>query len=271
MSAAEIARTILASEPCRTVLARMEASASGRKLLNSLSNGGGVFSTFEEGWSAARKIMAAGHEHPSEIRVHLELSRDLRASDYAVLYWLSRMDSRDLRIFDFGGNVGNLFYSYSPYLRDSFNIYWTVFDLPSIIEEGKRIAAERNALGLGFTNSVTDVSETHLLLVSGTFHYWESSIEAFLQHLGKLPEHVIVNRSPILERQSSFITVQRTRFCAFPCIVRNARETVSAFAAMGYTLVDRWPALELSLRLPLFPTRSVPHYSGFYFRRQQLR
>ena len=35
----------------------------------------------------------------------------------------------------------------------------------------------------------------------------------------------------------------------------------------GYELVDRWPALELALRMPLFPDRTVPHYSGFYFRR----
>jgi putative methyltransferase (TIGR04325 family) len=269
MGAAGITRTILASGPCRTLLERLEALQLGQKLLNSLSHTRGVFATFEEGWSAAGKTKLAGHEHSSEIMVHLELSKGLRASDYTVLYWLSQIGSRELRIFDFGGNVGNVFYSYSPYLRGSFDIHWTVFDLPSVIEAGKRIAAERNALGLEFANSVTDVSRAHVLLVSGALHYWENSVEAFLQHLGKLPEHVIVNRSPIHETQNSFITVQRTRYCAFPCIVRNAHELISAFAAMGYILVDRWPALELSLRLPLFPAHSIPHYSGFYFRRQQ--
>jgi len=269
MSAAGIARTILASEPCRALLGQLEAPPLGQKLLNSLSRTGGIFATFEQGWSAARKTMLAGHEHSSEIMVHLELSKGLRASDYAVLCRLSQIGSRELRIFDFGGNIGNLFYSYSPHLRGSFDTNWTVFDLPSVLEEGKRIAAERNALGLEFTNSVTNVSGANVLLVSGTLHYWERSVEAFLQHLGKPPEHVIVNRSPIHETQNSFVTVQRTRYCAFPCIVRNARELVSAFANMGYNLMDRWWAPELSLTLPLFPTHSVPHYSGFYFRRRQ--
>jgi len=36
---------------------------------------------------------------------------------------------------------------------------------------------------------------------------------------------------------------------------------------MGYTMVDRWPAHELALRMPLFPDRTVPNYSGFYFHR----
>jgi hypothetical protein len=41
---------------------------------------------------------------------------------------------------------------------------------------------------------------------------------------------------------------------------------IADFAAMGYVMVDRWSALELGLRLPLFPEWSVGAYSGFYFR-----
>jgi hypothetical protein len=32
------------------------------------------------------------------------------------LYWLSKIAATEIRIFDFGGNVGNLYYSYSTYL-----------------------------------------------------------------------------------------------------------------------------------------------------------
>ena len=44
-------------------------------------------------------------------------------------------------------------------------------------------------------------------------------------------------------------------------------ELRTAFAAEGYQMIDRWRAMELSLKLPLFPKLSVPFYSGLYFSR----
>jgi len=269
MSAREVAIAFLASEPCRTLLTRIEVLPHGRKLLNSFCQTHGVFTTFEEGWSVARRAKPAGHEDLSEIKVHLEFSSALRPSDYAVLYWLLKIGAGDLRIFDFGGNIGNLYYSYSSHLNSAQSVRWTVFDIPNVLEEGKRIAEERGAHGLRFTSSLQVASDCNVLLVSGAFHYWEKGVQAFLNQFANPPEHVILNRTPVHDRKLSFVTVQRTKECAFPCIVRNSAELVADFNAKGYAMIDRWPALELSLRMPLFPQYTVPHYSGFYFRRQR--
>jgi putative methyltransferase (TIGR04325 family) len=116
-----------------------------------------------------------------------------------------------------------------------------------------------------------DAAGCNVLLVSGALHYWEGSIQTFLEQFRQPPEHVIVNRTPVHDEQPSFITVQRTAECAFPCIVRNVVGMIEAFAVNGYIMVDRWPAIERSLRMPLFPERTVPTYSGFYFRRQEAK
>jgi putative methyltransferase (TIGR04325 family) len=266
MSAKEIAVATLDSEPCRTILTRVAQLPMGKKLLNKLSQTRGVFSSFEEGWSVARKAKPAGHEHPSEIDVHLNLAKTLRSSDYAVLYWLLNSSGSNLKIFDFGGNVGNLYYSYAAHLKERI-VEWTVFDLPPVLKQGEKIAKERGAVGLRFTNSVEDIVGHNVLLVSGSFHYWEGSVEAFLEQFSEQPEHVLINRTPVHSKQPSFVTVQCRREFAFPCIVRNENEIVLGFANKGYTLVDRWPALELAFRMPLFPDRSVANYSGLYFRR----
>lgn len=263
---------VLTSEPCGTVLAWFEGLPYGRRILNAVSDTRGVFETFEIGWSVARRAKVAAHEDPGEITIHLELSKSLRASDYSALFWLSKINAEELKVFDFGGNVGNLYYSYLPYLREVFrNIVWTAFDLPVVMDRGREIAAERGATGLRFACSVADAEGCDVLLVSGALHYWEQNVQAFLDQFPQQPKHVIVNRTPVHDYKPSFITVQRTPWCAFPCIVRNSTEIVNAFSARGYTLVDRWPALELSLNLPLFPCRTVPHYSGFYFRRGEPR
>jgi putative methyltransferase (TIGR04325 family) len=267
LTLAKAALEIFASDPCRTVLFRLSRIPSGTRFLNAVSGPYGAYLSFEEGWIAARKANPIGHEDPVEIAVHLKHAEALRPSDYAAVYWISRIHLRDPQIFDFGGNVGNLYYSYSPRLNHLGCIRWTVLDIPSVNESGRKIAAERNAPTLQFVDSADAFREEQILLISGAFHYWEKDIPAFLRQFPAVPLHVIINRSPIHETQPSFIAVQRTTTCAFPCRVWNASELISGFEKAGYLLIDHWKALELSLKLPLFPKLSVPHYSGFYFSR----
>ncbi len=259
----------LSSEPCRILLTRIAGVPLGRRALNAISSPYGWYATFEEAWVAARKANPVGHEDPREIEVHLRHSESLRPSDYPALYWISQIHPHDPRIFDYGGNVGNVYFSYSPRLLNLGDIEWTVFDIPFILESGRRIAAERKAAALRFVDSPGAFESDQILLVSGAFHYWEKDISAFLQQFNNPPKHILINRSPVHETQPSFISVQQTQSCAFPCKVWNLDELVSSFAAGGFKLIDRWRALELSLKLPLFPKLSVPFYSGFYFSKEE--
>jgi putative methyltransferase (TIGR04325 family) len=256
---------MLASQPCRAVLAGVAGAPLGTRVLNAIGRPHGVYATFADGWAAARTENPVGHEDPCEIDVHLRHSEALRPSDYAALYWISHIHPQGPKVFDFGGNVGNLYYSYSPRLRRLGNIAWTVFDIPSVNDKGRAIAAENSAAALHFVDSAGACEADEILLVSGAFHYWEKDVSAFLRQFRDLPRHIVINRSPVHDTEPSFITVQRTPSCAFPCRVWNAAELIASFEAKGYELIDRWRALELSLKLPLFPSLSVPHYSGFYF------
>lgn len=262
----EILRAILQSPPTSNILCFVGRSRTGKRILSRIRRPPwGVFENFSDGWEAARKTGLPAHEDPNEISLHLELAKGLRVSDYSVLYWLLRLSEDRLKVFDFGGNVGNLAYSYSAYLRNVRELEWTVYDLPPIMEAGRRLAEERRADDLHFANSPADYRTEQILLVSGAFHYWEGTVEAFLRQFGEKPVHILLNRSPIHDTKESFISVQGTSTCAFPCIVRNAREMIRDFADQGYELVDRWRAPELAFRLMLFPDYAIPFYSGFHF------
>ncbi len=262
----EIAKAILISSPSRTILSYAAKSNGARRVLNRVSGGRGVFSTFDEAWAAARQTGLPGHEDPSQVTLHMELSETLRPSDYAALFWLrAAANEGKLSVFDFGGNAGNLFYSYSPFLKCLQSLDWTVFDIPPVLEQGRRIASERNAAGLSFASSAGEFRTGQVLLASGSLHYWEGTIAEFLHQFPALPKDVIINRTPISENRGPFVTVQRTPMCAHPCIVRNRAEVISDFAILGYRLVSAWIAPELHVYLPLFPEHSIPRYSGFYF------
>jgi putative methyltransferase (TIGR04325 family) len=236
------------------------------RVLNSLSGQRGVFATFEEAWSAARRERSAGHEHPDAVTLHMKLSKALRPSDYAVLYWLSIACNGSFKVFDFGGNAGNLFYSYWPYLEKRGSIEWTVLDIPSVVEQGRRIADEENVRELSFTTSVREFSADQCLLISGALHYVEEPLSDFVRQFPDSPRYIIINRTPVHDDKAAFVTVQSTPTYAIPCIVRNSKQMVAEFGEHGYVLVDRWKATELSLAMPLFPDYSVPYYSGFFFR-----
>jgi putative methyltransferase (TIGR04325 family) len=260
------ANAILDSRASRAILSYAEKSAAGRRILNALSGQRGVFETFEQGWAAARRTGLPGHDDPNLVTLHMELAKSLRPSDYAALFWLRSAAGGGLSVFDFGGNAGNLFYSYSKYLQGVGPLSWSVFDIPPVLERGRRMAEERNAAGLRFVSTVKEFAAGQVLLVSGSLHYWERSIGDFVRQFPAIPRHIIINRTPISENSGPFVIVQRTATCAHPCIVRNAKDLISDFAALGYLLADRWAAPELRIHLPFFPSHSLPHYSGFYFR-----
>lgn len=268
MGSREIASAILASNPCRNMLTGIAKSDLGKRVLNRVGAPRGIFANFDQAWAAARQFEPAAHNHPEAIKTHLVLSTRLRASDYAVLFWLSELRLAQLRVFDFGGNVGNLYYSYGSYLeKDERRLTWTVFDLPTVMDEGRKLAKERGVRELRFASSVEEGSGSDVLLASGALHYWEKDLRSFLQQFAAVPKHIFVNRTPVHAQRDAFITVQTTDSYAVPCLVRNESAMIAEFAAEGYKLADRWPVLELALRMPLFPDYALPNYSGFYFRR----
>jgi putative methyltransferase (TIGR04325 family) len=240
---------------------------AGKRLLNVMSGSYGAYESFEEGWSVARRTKLAGHEDPQEVSVHLKWSENLRPSDRPALALIAKIQPNGVRLFDYGGNVGNVYYSYAPLLKGAGSIHWVVYDIPAITESGRRIASERGANELTFVDELDSFRAEQILLVSGAFHYWESDVAGFLRQFPQRPWHILINRSPVHETQPSFIAVQRTTTCAFPCRVWNAKELIGGFENEGYSLADRWKASELSLKLPLFPDRWVTNYSGFYFTR----
>jgi putative methyltransferase (TIGR04325 family) len=263
-------KSLLSSRLGSDLLIRAGRYPLPRAFLRRLSYPRIAFANFDEAWEAAGEDRYAGHETES-IDIHMGLMEKLRPSDPNVLKHLNVIASRGcMSVLDFGGNVGNVYYSYRPHLPGAAQLDWTVVDLAAVTSVGARLARERNVAELRFKNSLQEATGNFdVLLASGSLHYWEESIASWLKSLPQLPPHVIVNRSPVHESHPTFITVQQTKTYAVPCVVHNRSELVDAFAQHGYSLVDAWAAPELSLTFTFFPALSVPQYSGFYFRRDK--
>lgn len=208
-----------------------------------------------------------GHLNSYNTALHAQLASKPRPSDYAAFYNLVSRCSSIHRVFDLGGNVGNLFYYYSRHLPFPGDLVWTVHDLPEVIEEGRKIAAGRSgAERLAFTTDLSAAAGADLFLSSGSLHYFEEPLADMLARVGATPRYILINRTPLIEGPTT-ATVQDAREFLAPCILRNRTELIAGLEAAGYRLVDSWEAQELSLTLPFHPELSARYYSGLFLER----
>jgi putative methyltransferase (TIGR04325 family) len=130
-----------------------------------------------------RPYAEGGHQHPDYATLHMSLSEVPRPSDYAALLHMRGMILNRSKIFDRGGNIGNLFYLYDRYLNLPPDCIWRVFDLPVGVESGQNIAANRGENRLRFTRKWEDATGAELLVASGSLHYFDTPLSQMVSEL----------------------------------------------------------------------------------------
>ena len=197
----------------------------------------------------------------------LETTEAARPSDYAAMFHLRPLLPAIRRVFDLGGNVGNLFYCFQRYLDFPPDLVWTVQDLPPHLADGAALAHRRRAAQLRFTGDWADAAGCDVLIASGSLHYFEEPLPRMVERLARRPAHILINRTPLTDG-SPVATIQDARTFRVACMLYNRRDLVEGFDRVGYDLVDTWQAAELSLHVPGFPEHSVPEYSGMFLRKR---
>jgi len=248
-------------------IARLTSNRATQSLLNAALGFRRVFPSFAAAQASASQHIHSGHEHPDELRYHTSISETVRESDYPLLFHLAPLAPELRHVFDFGGNVGNLFYAYQTQLRFSPALLWTVFDLPMKKPLGEKLASERGEARIRFADTVAAASGADVFIASGSLHYFEQPLHESLRTLERLPYHVFVNRSPI-SAGADLITVQDNRSYLVPCKLHSRANLIAGMQTLGYQLQSEWPVHELRLLVPTHPDLSARTYSGFYFRRK---
>ncbi len=222
------------------------------------------FATLADAQAAATRYIPFAHDHPAETALFLTLADMTRESDYPVLFILAPLAGRLRRVFDLGGAVGNLLYSYDRHLHFRDDLTWTVMDLAPRRTAGLAFAQKRQEPRIRFVDSFEDAAGADLLIVSGALHYFEEPLYPMLQGLARLPDHVIVNRSPF-SNGHALCTVQDARTHLVACKLHDRADFIGGMERLGYRLRAQWPVFELRAWVPLYPDLSAAHYWGFYF------
>jgi putative methyltransferase (TIGR04325 family) len=184
-------------------------------------------------------------------------------SDYAVLYWLSRLLPDTRLLFDLGGDVGSRYLAFRKYLTYPSNFTWLVNEIPAVVGLGRTIAQEETAPHLHFTTDYSRLAEADILLASGVLQVLEDW-NGFLRRAPSLPRHVLINRTPVGD-QPEAATLCAIGVSFNPYHIFNRRSFIAAFVDLGYRLVDEWRTPENACRIPDHASYSLDAFSGFYF------
>jgi putative methyltransferase (TIGR04325 family) len=233
-------------------------------LMNALLGFRGSFESLDDAERIARRFIPSAHDHPDEIGFSVALAEGMRESDYPVLFLLVSIAPSLRRVFDLGGSIGNLLYSYDRHLHFSPEITWTVYDLPRQCAAGQAFARERGEKRIRFATDVKEGDGADLFIVSGALHYFEEPLYPLLSQFKQRPRHVIVNRSPF-SRGPAICTVQDARTHLVACKLHGRDDFVHGMQELGYQLRATWPVFELEAWVPLQPKHCDRHYWGFYF------
>ena len=266
-SAAQIMRELLEGPVTRSALVRWRRQQFLAK------DGFGFYFGLFDSFAAARAWLPPNSEFNNDALAteYIEVrTRQVFAYDYPVMWWLDRAFRHGARsVLDIGGSVGVHSYAYRLYIDMPAEVTWRVVEVPAIVSIGRKLAAERGATELCFTDDLDEAlssASAEIWISAGALQYMEDARPSdLLKRSKEMPMHLLLNKLPLYEGDD-FVTTQNIgEGCFAPMHVFNRDRLIRAVEALGYTLRDRWAVHERSLYLPGYPERSFPSFTGLYF------
>ncbi len=210
---------------------------------------------------AGRKI---GYDHEESADLYPWLMDYTKISDFAVLFYFNKLLRPGMRIFDFGGNIGVLYYSLQKHWKLPKGVTWTVCDVPAVVKAGRARAAQHDTPGLEFTSDFREAAGADVLLTSGTLQCVEGDFAPMLESLGSAkPQHVLINRVPMWNRPE-LVSLQDLGPVVYPYRVFERSRFLDSLETAGYTVEDKWDCPEKSISIRFHPWIRINGFDGYY-------
>lgn len=207
------------------------------------------------GWAEA-KALARGYDDPAIVDKVIAATR-LAAADTEVWerdsvvfrggdpHWqiLSSLlyawsdASRTLRVSDFGGSLGSLWWRHRGLLSARGRVSWTVVEQPLFVAAGAEFACAE----LCFSECIPDAVD--LLLASCVLNYLDTPYEHLARFADSSAEWLLLDRVPLVDSPSDKSTLQtvhpRIYRASYPCWFFS-RERFDTAIGKDWSLVACW-------------------------------
>lgn len=201
----------------------------------------GCFGNFEEARRNAPANRPLGYDNSGAAGMYDDRLSSIPPNHYPMLFWLSKCWKDVQDVLDYGGHRGTLFYSCSRLFGST--PLWTVFDVPAVVAEGRRVARERGAATLSFESDLSSIASADTLVAAGSLQYVEDSATQWLASIPGQPRRILINATPF-HATREFVTLNNMGPAYCPYKVRRAGDFFRELGEVGFEVVDTWTAPE---------------------------
>lgn len=225
----------------------------------------GAYSSYDAAFAAAKAMRLAGYDHEEIANVSFAKMCQVAPWDYPVLFWMRNLAHETEGVIDAGGHMGTKYRAFLQLLSFDDSFKWVVYDLPSIVRVGRRMAERDGLTGLSFVDQIEDAGGIPLFLGSGLLQYLDIPLSDLLKRLPAPPRHLLLNKVA-LRKDRTVVTLEKIGSAYVPYQMRNEATFLNDVARMGYRMVDRWSIPSLSHVIDTHPELGASESAGFYFR-----
>lgn len=226
---------------------------------------GGAYPSREAAIAAAPSGIPIGYNNDSVVEVSYLAMCRVMPWDYPLLYWLSVLSASDCRVLDAGGHMGTKYRAFGPFLNMD-RIEWTVYDVPVIVEAGRRRASSEGLHGLRFVDSLAGQAAPDILIASGLLQYLDISLGELLNQLQSRPGYILLNKVALREGRS-IVTLENFGSALVPYQIHAREPFLRMLTDLGYSIVDQWEIPSLAHTIPTHPELGSSQSGGFCLRR----
>jgi putative methyltransferase (TIGR04325 family) len=223
----------------------------------------GCYRSFEDAAAHAPATRPLGYDNPASVGLY---SEHLRPRDYPALFWIEMaLLAGARRVFDLGGHTGVKYYAFREVLQLPPELQWIVCEVPAVVEEGRRLAAQRgDQTQLRFCTDCARLATADVLFASGSVQYLEESPGSLLKRHGARPRWVVLNTCAI-HPERSYITLNSIGSAFCPYRVQSRGSLLREMRKLGYRCRDEWADDAKGLDLPFAPELRLDAYLGFCY------
>lgn len=210
-------------------------------------------------WEAAKKA-AKGYETAQILSKSVFAAREVKAGratferdsvlfyeaqiDHALMTWLQYAErhEKEIRVMDFGGGLGSLYYQHRNLLMQMTNPLWGVIEQPHFVLAGKK---EFQTSQLQFFETIESCVSTvrpNFIVISSVLQYMQAPYELLESLLVLGLPYVLIHRTMARRTGKEQIAVQHVDpmiyQSSYPLWFMDANRIENIFAQYGYQVQD---------------------------------
>jgi len=166
------------------------------------------------------------------------------SSIMSILMLIAANNNGLLRVLDFGGSLGSIYFQ-NKHLLSELNLEWSIVEQSHFVEYGKKELSDNT---LQFYMDIEEcLSERKLdvIMISNTLQYLENPYQWLNCFINSKIDYIFVDTATFSRNQDEYITIQKVPNhiykASYPLHILDQRNVMNLFLQSGYKLSHRIP------------------------------